>query len=167
MYLPSLLPNPICIFEDLETQFSNLEGLDSVSVGVGVFGPAAAYALVWELGSLRLKKPGKKTMWGINRDGAKRIFSTQAPGGYVGILSDSFWPIITNHLKDVDFSSSNIQLEFEVAMDNAAQEIANLIREWAPVDTGSLQSEIQSISSDEFSDLADAYAQGDTSFIIF
>lgn len=156
MFIPSPSLMPLTVFDDLDGFLKEIENLKSVSGGVGVYGAAAAYALVWELGSLRLKSPGPKTLWSMNRNDEIAILTRQAPRGYVGIISDQFWPIIEKHMSEVHFGSSNLQLEMEVAMDNASQEIAGLIREIAPVDSGDLRSGIQGISTDEVSVLKKA-----------
>lgn len=133
--------------------FTGTDGIpNTLSVGIGVFGPATAYALVWELGSNRIKTPGPKTVWGTNRFGAKKIFSKQAPKGYVFINSKKAQKIFYTALKGVQFDLSDMdtsKIKLEVAMDNAAQQIAGLMRQSAPVDEGTLRSGIQAIFTDE------------------
>jgi hypothetical protein len=149
MYFPGPSLVPLVVYEDISKVVDSLTKLPSLSGGIGVYGSAAAYALVWELGSKRLKKPGPKTMWGINRYGKRRIFSTQAPGGYVGILEDEFWPIIEEEIMQVDFLAKDAGLRLEIALDNASQKIAQLVRQYAPVDSGDLRSQIYGIDTDE------------------
>lgn len=142
---------PLVIFPNLQQFLKEFEGIGSVTGGVGVFGSAAAYALIWELGSLR-EHTGPKTVWGTNRDGDRRIFSSQAPEGYVGVVSDEFWPIIVEELGHLTFrgtDSHSIRLELEVVIDNAMQRIARIIADAAPVDSGDLRSQIQYIDSGE------------------
>lgn len=133
--------------------FANLDALPStLSIGVGVFGPATAYALVWELGSNKLKKPGPKTVWGVNRLGQKKILTKQAPKGYAGVNGKKCQKILYKALQDVKFDISDMQtskVALEVAMDNAAQQIAGLIRQSAPVGEGTLRAGIQAIYTDE------------------
>jgi hypothetical protein len=158
MFIPSPSMMPLAIFENIDTSsLDDLQNIKTISGGVSVYGPAAAYALVWELGSLRLKKPGPRTVWGTNRDGDRRIMSSQAPAGYVGIISNQFWPIIDQELRHVDYGSKNVKLLLEIAVDNASQKIAQLIRDNAPVgETGDLRAGIQGIDSGEVSDLKQA-----------
>jgi hypothetical protein len=153
-------------FKNVSTYLSELDGIDTISGGVGVYGSAAAYALVWELGSLRLKHPGPKTLWSINRNDKIAILTKQAPRGYVGILSDQFWPIIEEELSKVSFSGSNIRLKLEVAMDNASQRIAKLVADKAPVDSGDLRSQIMAVDSDEASFLSQANSIESTGTLI-
>ena len=133
--------------------FANVDGIpDTVSVGVGVFGPATAYALVWELGSNRLKKPGPKTTWGTNRYGQKKILTKQAPKGYVGVNAKKAQKILYQAVQGVKFDLSDIdasKIKLEVAMDNAAQQIVGLFRQTAPVDEGTLRAGMQPIFTDE------------------
>jgi hypothetical protein len=166
MYFPGMPLQPLVIFNELSNYLNELENLEPIQGGVGVYGAAAAYALVWELGSLRLKQPGPKTMWGTNRNNEIRIMSKQAPGGYVGILEDSFWPIIQEELNSVDFTKGDLQLRMEVAIDNAGQKIAELIRQWAPVDSGELRSDILGVGSDEVSFLSQSQSIESQSVIL-
>jgi len=148
MFLPSPSLMPLAVFTDIDTScLDDLEHLKNLSSGVVVLGPAAAYALVWELGSDRLKKPGPKTVWGRNRDGERKIMSSQAPEGYVGVVADKFWPIIEEELSKIDYGGKNLQLQMEVAIDNASQRIAVLVRAEAPVDSGDLRTGIQGVDS--------------------
>jgi hypothetical protein len=156
MYFPRPSLRPLVVFPDIYKFLSEFEGIGSVTGGVGVFGSAAAYALVWELGSLRLKKPGPRTIWGTNRNGEKMIMSSQAPEGYVGVISDQFWPIIEQEVGKLTFRGTDarsIRLELEVVVDNAMQRIARIISDAAPVDSGDLRSQIQYVDSGEISDL--------------
>jgi hypothetical protein len=124
----------------------------SMSVGVGVFGSAAAYALVWELGSRRLKNPGPKTCWGANRFGETVILTKQAPMGYVGIHAGDAQKILSDEVGSVKMDLGDLnrsKLNLEVALDNAAQAIARIMSDSAPVDSGDLRSQIMSISTDE------------------
>lgn len=149
---PSLLP--LVALQKLDTFLSEFEGMDSISGGVAVYGSAAAYALVWELGSKRLKSPGPKTLWSVNREGEIAILTKQAPLGYVGFVSDQFWPIIEQELSSVKFKSSTaagLRIEIEVAIDNASMRIARILSDAAPVDSGDLRSQIQYVDSAEMS----------------
>lgn len=148
---PSL--QPLLKFGNLQEFIKDFQGMDNLAGGVAVYGSAAAYALVWELGSLRAKKPGPRTLWSINRNGRRIIMSTQAPGGYVAINEDKFWPIIEAELDKVDYgqNAKRIQLEMSVAIDNASQKIARIVAETAPVASGDLRSQISGVDTDETS----------------
>jgi hypothetical protein len=151
MYIPTPSLMPLAIFDNIDTSsLDDLEHIKNISGGIAIFGPAAAYGFVWELGSLRLQQPGPRTVWGSNRDGDRRIMSSQAPRGYVGIISDQFWPIIEAAIQKVDFGGKSIQLQLEVAIDNASQKIANMVRNLAPVgETGDLRTGIQGLDSSD------------------
>lgn len=151
MYFPRPSLMPLVMFERLDEFLQEFVDVGTVTGGVGVFGSAAAYALVWEMGSTR-GYVGPKTVWGTNRDGERRVFSSQAPQGYIGVLSDQFWPIIEEELGHLLFkgsTSKEIRLELEVCVDNAMQRIARIISDAAPVDTGDLRSQINYVDSGE------------------
>lgn len=156
--IPSLTPS--VTFKDLANFLAEFEGLDEpISGGVGVFGSAAAYALVWEYGApppWRIKKPGPKTLWGTNPLGESKIMTRTAPEGYISIHEDELWPILEEELGHVKFSSKTadgIRLELEIAMDNASQRFARIISDSAPVDSGDLRSQIQYIDSGDKDEL--------------
>lgn len=144
---------------------SQFVGLGKLSAGVGVYGPASAYALVWELGSKRLKRPGPKTTWSVNRNQERAILTKQAPMGYV-TPTDGFLEIIENAVLEIDFSKATTSKEavmlIETALDNASQQIAKVIADRAPVDSGTLRSDIMGVDSDEsdFLDSEDDEADG-------
>jgi hypothetical protein len=153
-YLPTPALTPSLTFKNLAGFLAELEGLDEPVIGgVGVFGSAADYALVWEYGApppWKIKKPGPKTLWGINPLGEQKIMTRTAPEGYISIHEDELWPILEEELSKVKFSSGTsdgIRLELEVAVDNASQRFARLVSDSAPVDTGDLRSQIQYIDS--------------------
>jgi hypothetical protein len=143
---------PLLTFKDLSSALSEFVGLGKLSAGVAVYGEASAYALVWELGSRRLKTPGPKTLWGVNRNEEKAILTRQAPSGYV-TPTNEFWPIIEDEIKQVNFAEASnakeMMMLIEVALDNASQRIARVIAQRAPVDSGTLRSEIMGVDSDE------------------
>lgn len=150
MIIPGPSFVPLVVTENIDAFLPDFSGLTNLVGGVGVYGPAAAYALVWELGSRRLQKPGPKTMWSTNRNGERVILTKQAPFGYVGIHEDECWTIIREEIAKVDFSGSakRIRLELSVAIDNASLRCAQLIRSSAPVDSGDLRAGIQMVDSD-------------------
>jgi len=159
MYIPRPSLRPLIAFQNLDTYLEEFKNIGNLSGGVAVYGSAAAYALVWELGSLRMKQPGPKTLWSVNRNDERAILTKQAPFGYVGYISEEFWPIIQEELQKVNYSSKDsrrMRLELEVALDNASHKIAELVRSFAPVDSGDLRSQIQGVDSDETSLLSTA-----------
>lgn len=158
MFVPSPPLTPLVSYADsVDDYLSDLANIPpTVSGGIGVYGSAAAYALVWELGATKRKSPGPKTLWSVNWKGDIVILTRQAPRGYVGFISDQFWPIIEEELDKVDFGASSLNLRLEVAMDNASQRIARLVSDTAPVDSGDLRSQIMAVDSDEASFLSTA-----------
>jgi hypothetical protein len=147
---PALLP--LIVVKDLSTALEQFVGLGNVSAGVGIYGEAAAYALVWELGSRRLKRPGPKTLWSVNREGERAILTKQAPFGYV-TPTDEFWPIIEEEIAHIDWGEADNNKEMvmliEIALDNASQRIAKIIAGRAPVDSGALRAGIMGVDTDE------------------
>jgi hypothetical protein len=145
------------VIKELPAFMQEFVSLGKITVGVGVYGSAAAYALVWELGSRRLKSPGPKTMWSTNRDGERAILTTQAPHGYV-TPTDEFWPIIEEEVGRINFgnakTSKEAALRLEVALDNASHRIAAIIAQRAPVDSGDLRSQIMGIDADEMQSMS-------------
>ena len=169
MFIPSPSLTPIVRFENVNDFLSEFEGVQNVVGGVAVYGAAAAYALVWELGSRRLKSPGPKTLWSLNRDGDIAILTRQAPRGYIGFHGDEFEAIIASEFSKVKFSSSTakgLYLEMSVAMDNASQRIAALISSYAPVDTGELASSIEMVDSDDMGSMGSSNAESDGTFVL-
>jgi len=163
---------PLVTIKDLTTALSEFVGLDKVSAGVGVYGEAAAYALVWELGSRRLKSPGPKTLWSMNRNQEEAILTKQAPFGYVTPV-DGFYQIMQEEIGDCNFTRAHTPKEMvallEIAMDNAAHRIAKIIASRAPKDSGTLSSQILGIDADEqdFLDLsADAESEAGGTLIL-
>jgi hypothetical protein len=154
---PNYLP---LLVTDLEKFLKTFPGAQKLSSGVGVFGTAEAYALVWELGSRRLLKygPVPKTLWSTNRLGEQAILTKQAPKGYVGINAKKAKKIFKEELAKVKINMQNMnlsKLRLEIALDNAALRLARIISDSAPVDSGDLRSQIQSISTDEMDDFDD------------
>lgn len=122
----------------------NLSQLDAVvSAGVAAEGPGATYALVWEFGNMRQTKPGPKTVMGYNPvSGEVAYFSTQAPMGYVRVLTPVFHAVIVAEMAKVKFESGDkdfIRLQLAGAASRITQQMAQLIQQTAPVDTGVLR----------------------------
>jgi hypothetical protein len=159
---PSLMPK--IAFVKLDEFMSELEGIDKpIRGGVAVYGSAAAYALVWEFGAL--KNVGPKTVMGANG----RIFSKQAPEGYVGIHQDDLFDIVVAELKNatiVGRTPSETKLRLEIISDNISQKWARLISDSAPADTGDLRAQIQYVESgDSILDLSSSSGdEGSVSF---
>lgn len=169
MVIPGPSFVPLVRTENIDDVFSGFSGVHNVVGGVAVYGSAAAYALVWELGNRRQKTPGPKTRWGINRNDERVILTSQAPYGYVGIGSFAFWKIIEEEIGAVSFSSGSaaeINVRLSVAIDNASQRIAQIIKSFAPVDKGDLVSQIQMVDSDESELLSSSNASSDATLIL-
>lgn len=150
-YLPSKPRTvPRIEFKELSSFLAEFDGLsEPIKGGIGVFGSAEAYALVWEYGSNRTH-PGPKTLWGTNPLGETKIMTKTAPEGYISIHESEMWPILAEEIAKVKFSSKTadgIRLELEVAIDNASQRFARIVSDSAPVDSGDLRSQIQYIDS--------------------
>jgi hypothetical protein len=121
--------------------------------GVVSEGEAASYALVWEWGSARQTKEGPKTVKGINPDGEEVWLSIQAPFGYIRIHEAEFVRIIEEKLANTDFSNTEtgkqVRDEMKKASLQAAEAIAEILREGAPRDRGDLQESIQAADPDD------------------
>ena len=120
----------------------------TVEAGVGVEGPGAAYALVWEWGNARQTQIGPRTTIGINPDGTRVFLSIQAPRGYIRVNTPLYWAALESELNKVKFSGSTtlaIREELERAAVKAANRIRDIIREHVPVDTGQLHADIRTI----------------------
>jgi hypothetical protein len=121
--------------------------------GVQSEGDAAAYALVWEWGNARQTQKGPKTTLGTNPDGEQVWLSIQAPYGYIRINEAEYIKIIENELGSMDFGGMGTGQEILDAIREssgfAAQKIAEIIREHAPVDSGMLRESIQPCHPDD------------------
>ncbi len=148
MVLPSLFsfPDTTDLFEQLDKYAEELSRLDKVvQSGVIVEGDAAGYALVWEWGNARQTKKGPKTTLGINPDGKKVWLTIQAPKGYINILTHEFMAIVDEELAHVKFNEGPeaVYKQISKAAQQAAVKMAQLIKEYVPVDSGDLQSSIK------------------------
>lgn len=113
--------------------------------GVQSEGDAASYALVWEWGNARQTKKGPKTTKGVNPDGEEVWLSVQAPQGYIRISEPVYMNILMKELADMDFgelTGKEILAAMKEASASAASQIAEIIKENAPVDTGQLRDSI-------------------------
>ena len=117
--------------------------------GAASVGEAAAYSQVWEWGNVRQTQKGPKTVMGINPDGQRIWLTIQAPYGYVRINSPQFGDSVLRNMLAVDPLASSVLAQIKSAAAKAAQEIASLIRDTAPVDTGALSDSIQAVGPDD------------------
>src|SRR5580765_2524701 len=125
---------------DLLQEFANLEDR-VIEVGVAVEGPAAKYAEVWEWGNARQTKQGPRTVLGINPNGESVWLSTQAPRGYIRVNDSIYMDIVKVELGKLEFKgtdASSVRQDIERTCIDIAQQIAHVIEEHAPVDTGQL-----------------------------
>src|ERR1700677_1413311 len=67
-----------------------------------------AFALVWEWGSLRLTKPGPKTVWGTNPNGEARILTKTAPLGYIRVNKQKYIEFIQKEVNGINWSTVNL-----------------------------------------------------------
>ena len=114
--------------------------------GIVSEGDAAAYALVWEWGNARQTKAGPKTVQGVNPDGETVWLSIQAPMGYIRVNEAEYIKILQNQLEAMDLGSletgEEIRKGMEEASAKAAALIAEVIKEYVPVDSGDLRDSI-------------------------
>jgi hypothetical protein len=112
----------------------------STSAGIKVEGPAAAYALVWEIGRMDVN-PGPKTMWSENADGEAAVMTIQAPNGYIRINRQEYVKILNEEFASVKWSELSPSQWLSAAndvVDMAAQRCLNMLQNYVPVDTGQL-----------------------------
>lgn len=135
--------------EVVTTGFDNLirtyaQGVDEkIEAAVVMTGDAKAYWFIPEVGSRRGARPWpnprKKTTTG--RGG--RVFSRQAPDGYIAILKPKFLQALTAAYKNIVGNKLPTRAMLVQAANQAANVAKNLIRNSAPVDSGKLRSGIQ------------------------
>jgi hypothetical protein len=120
-----------------------------ISTQVVISGPAAAYALVWEYGSLRLSKPGPKTQWGMNPDiGEFRILTKHAPQGYIRVNKHMYRQFVREEMAKIMWGRvalKNISSMVESVLTAAGARCADLIANTAPIDTGALRDAIRAV----------------------
>jgi predicted RNase H-like HicB family nuclease len=148
--------------------------------GVAAYGEPAAYALVWEYGNTRQTKQGPRTVRGINPNGESVWLSSQAPVGYVAVYENDYWAAINSRLDGVSFDGASIEewaTEMKSAVALATADIAEIIREHAPVGIGSkhraggaLQGSIEAMSPDDpdlqgFDTSSDIFISAGTTFM--
>jgi len=117
-----------------------------ITGGVKVVGPPAAYALVWEWGSVRLTKPGPKTTWGENPAGERVILTITAPYGYIRVNKFQYIHILKEEVQNARLnkvSPDNWENALKDAMSRAEIRCALLISSTAPIDSGDLRTSIQ------------------------
>jgi hypothetical protein len=151
--MPSLDDDSAKELKGLFAGYQEASAQGPIRGGVVSEGDAAAYALVWEWGNARQTKEGPKTVKGINPDGDEVWLSTQAPFGYIRINEPEFINIIQEQIANVDFEAAESGQEILTALKNAstraAGQIAEVIREAAPVDSGALRESIQPTDPDD------------------
>jgi hypothetical protein len=129
---------------------SELEQLEKepVAAGVGVEGPAAAYALVWEWGNARQHQIGPRTTLGINPDGERMYLSLQAPRGYIRVNEPLFWIAAMNEMNKVGYRGTTpqeVRAELEKTAERICNRIRDILQEHVPVDTFQLHDAIRTI----------------------
>ena len=134
-------------FDRFQGRFSALPS--RISSGVQVTGPAAAYAIIWELGAIHLSKPGPKTMWSTNALGDTVILTIQTPHGYVRINRQRYVQFVQDELSKAQLTQDNFLETIKDVMGKAAQRAADLISQTAPVDTGQLRGSISAVMPDD------------------
>lgn len=143
------LPASVVEFEDtLDRIFQELEEAPTLTSGVGVLGPGAAYALVWEFGNIRQHKQGPKTVLGVNPVTGERVWmSIQAPWGYVRSNESEMWTVINQEIEKAKLGNTRQEVwrEMNEVSTRIAVECQKIIRKAAPIDTGELRADIQEI----------------------
>lgn len=144
--IPGFDAESVKAIQKLLSGYSQAAEEGPVRGGVISEGDAAAYALVWEWGNARQTKEGPKTVKGINPDGEEVWLSVQAPFGYIRIHEPDFIRIIENKLEEIDLSDAvtgkQVRQEMMKASSAAAEQIADMLREFAPKDKGGLRESI-------------------------
>lgn len=142
--LPDMFPT--VTFDDVDSFMLEMEQHDKeISAGVAIVGDAADYALVWEWGNARQKKPGPKTVLGTNPDGEMVWLSIQAPFGYIRINEPFMDRIVEDVMSTLEFdkpSAREITEELEKGARKISKAIAQLLRDAAPKDSGLLSRSI-------------------------
>lgn len=144
---------PDITFENIDAFLLEMEQHDKmIKAGVMVIGDASDYALVWEWGNTRQKKPGPKTVIGTNPNGEMVWLSSQAPFGYIRINEPFFHRIIEDELAKLEFNQPSavaITREIEKGAKRISKGIADVIREAAPIDSGLLRRSIVPIDPND------------------
>ena len=122
-------------FPGLKVDFANIDeflvelvNVPEVTAGVASVGDAAAYALVWEWGNTRQKKPGPKTVKGTNPDGKMVWLSSQAPFGYIRIHEPEYWQVIEEEMSSVDLNKLRSKQEITSNLRNVAKRAVKKIK---------------------------------------
>jgi hypothetical protein len=152
-------PNPSLIYievwiDKLDEFMLEFEQHDKlIQAGVMVVGEAAAYSLIWEWGKdLKKYQPRLKTVIGRNPDGESVLMSVQAPEGYIHINEPWYWDIVEEEMAKVKFSTPNARqmtLELEAAAKRISKKMAEVISNSAPIDSGTLRSEIKPVDPND------------------
>ena len=141
----------------------HVEGLDNLDqmirdlpsireAGVAVSSEASAYAMIWEWGSARIHRPGKKTTWGENPAGDRVVLTLTAPHGYIRIHSEQYVQFLQEEFKHVSWGSldmSNWPTAIDDMLNKVAKRCSQLIADGAPFDTGNLKASIYPVGPDD------------------
>lgn len=127
---------------------------DRIDAGVKVVGAPTAYALVWEWGSARIKKPGPKTTWGVNPARKRVVLTLTAPYGYIRSNRQEYLRILRQEWRVLSFAIQQADLgRLKGAMidmaKRAATRCALIIRNAAPFDNGDLRDGIRPAYPDD------------------
>jgi len=142
----NLYPDVEIVLQGFLDEFKNLK--QTIEVGVSVDGPAAAYAEVWEWGNARQTKQGPKTVLGVNPNGESVWLSSQAPHGYIRVNESRYVDIVKIGLGTVTFkgpTAQEIVSELEKTGVKMMEQIAEVVAETAPVDTGQLSESFKAV----------------------
>lgn len=144
----SAKPNFGKLYDGLVDIFQEFSNSDEAEVLVGIVseGDAAAYANVWEWGNARQTKKGPKTTRGINPDGSEVWLTITAPRGYIRVNFAKFWQVIDKEMAKIDFDSNSgrkVDKQIKNASKKIGDEIAAIIADNAPYDSGDLSESIK------------------------
>jgi hypothetical protein len=139
--------------EGLESLDQMIRDLPSIrEAGVAVAAPASAWALVWEWGSARIHRPGKKTTWGENPAGDRVVLTLTAPHGYIRIHNERYVQFLQEEFQRVAWGSldmSDWPEAIDTMLTKVAKLCAQLISDGAPIDTGNLRASIYPVGPDD------------------
>ena len=151
--LPSFDGDTVKALKKILTGMEEASEEGPVRGGVVSEGDAAAYALVWEYGNARQTKKGPKTVRGENPDGESVWLSIQAPAGYIRVNEAEYIRIIEDQLGAMDLGNletgKDIRKAMTAASAKSAELIAEVIKQFVPVDSGALRESIGPADPDD------------------
>jgi hypothetical protein len=110
-------------------------------------------AMVWDLGYVtRVIKPGPKTMWSMNVFDEPKVLTITAPTGFIRVNRDRYVTIARSELQKADFANTPVTgwpTLINEALSSAAEQLAEIVREAAPVDTGAMRDSIMPAYPDD------------------